>query len=222
MSRTIAYFIVLTVGGLFVGIEPSHVMLAAAIAFSLAAYIQYFRDTANGIVAPNRWSWLIWSIATTVEALTYVAISGDWVKSAVFFIAAFSCIGITVLIWTKARWETPSLTEIVCVVASGLALILWLQFQFTLFAHLLMVLSVPIAFIPTWRSALTNPSNERSRAWGLWSFADLLTLIVILLRLTAVEELPFIIVEFASHATVWGIVRWPRGSQGSSSGRGIQ
>jgi|SRR3989344_3769659 len=207
MFERFAYFTLFIFVGLFAGLEVSLVLLGAAIAFSVAAYVQYFRDTYFGIVAPNRWTWLIWSVATTVEALTYQAVSDDWIKSAVFFIASFSCIGIMLLIWSKARWENPKWTEVVCVIASGVALLLWLQFQFSLWAHLLMVLSVPIAFIPTWKSALQDPSNERSFAWALWSLGDLLTLFVILTRLSGAEELPFILVEFVSHVVVWRMVR---------------
>lgn len=182
-------------------------ILIAAIAFSIAAYVEYFRDTKNGVITPNRWSWLIWIVATAVEAFTYEAVSNDWMKSLVFFISAICCFGVTVRIWGKSKWKKPNWTEVVCVIASGLALSLWLQFQFTLWAHLLMVLAVPIAFVPTWKSAVEDPGNERSRAWGLWSLSDLLTLVVILIRFDRVEELPFILVEFACHAVVWQMVR---------------
>lgn len=183
------------------------VILVAAIAFIVVAYVQYYRDIQNEVVAPNRWSWLIWSAATAMEALTYEAVSEDWMKGIVFFISAICCFGVTMLIWGRAKWKRPDWTEVVCVIASGLALLLWLQFQLTLWAHLLMVLAVPIAFVPTWKSAIGNPNNERSRAWGLWSIGDLLTLLLILVRLDKVEELPFILVEFACHAIVWQMVR---------------
>lgn len=183
------------------------VMLIAAIAFGIAAYVEYFRDIQNEVITPNRWSWLIWSVATAMEALTYEAVSDDWVKGIAFFISAMCCFWVTILIWRKATWKKPDWTEIVSIVASGLALVIWLQFQLTLWAHLLMVLAVPIAFLPTWKSATKNPKNEKSRAWGLWSIGDLLTLLVILVRLDKVEELPFILVEFACHAVVWQMQR---------------
>ena len=63
-------------------------MLVAAIVFIVAAYAEYFRDIKNEVIAPNRWSWLIWSAATAVEAFTYEAVSEDWMKSVIFFISA--------------------------------------------------------------------------------------------------------------------------------------
>lgn len=182
-------------------------MLVAAIVFIVAAYAEYFRDIKNEVIAPNRWSWLIWSAATAVEAFTYEAVSEDWMKSVIFFISAICCFWITKRIWSNARWQKPNWTEIISVIASGLALVLWLQFQLTLWAHLLMVAAVPVAFVPTWKNALGNPDNERSRAWGLWALGDLLTLLLIIVRLDKVEELPFILAEFACHATVWQMVR---------------
>lgn len=192
---------------LIFGLDISLVIFVLAILFSTAAYVRYFRDHTKEIILPNRWSWLIWSVATIVEALTYQAVSDDWIKSLVFFLGAFCSLGITVLIWSRAKWEHPSWTEIVCVIASGLALILWLQFEFTLWAHLLMVLAVPISFVPTWKNAAQNPNNEKSHAWMLWSVGDLLTLLVIAIRLDGIEELPFIIVELVSHVITWRMVR---------------
>lgn len=183
------------------------VIFVTAIVFIVVAYGKYYRDIRDGVIVPNRWSWLIWSASTVMEALTYEAVSEDWMKSAIFFISAVCCLGVSIRIWDKAKWEKPDWAEIFCVIASGMSLVLWLQFHFTLWAHLLMVFAVPVAFVPTWRSAIENPKNEQSQAWWMWSIGDLLTLLLILVRLDKMEELPFILVEFACHVIVWQMVR---------------
>jgi hypothetical protein len=185
----------------------SSVFLILAVLFSLFAYVAYFRDIKNDLISPNRWSWLIWSFAVAVEAFTYEALNQDLMKSLVFFIASAACIIITLLIWKKARWERPDWTELFTVAASIAALVLWLNFNSALWAHWLMVLAVPIAFVPTWRNSVRKREQEDSIAWGLWTLGDLFTLFVIMSRYTGVQELPFIIVELVCHFVVWVLIR---------------
>jgi hypothetical protein len=47
---------------------------------------------------------------------------------------------------------------------------------------MLVVLAVPVSFWPTWASVWTDRSRERSPAWGLWTFGDLATLLVLTVR----------------------------------------
>ncbi len=176
-------------------------MLLMAAVSSIAAYVTYFRDIRRDTIRPNRWSWLVWSVATSVEAATYEALNTDIIKSAIFFLSGLSCIVITALIWKRARWEKPNWTEIVSTVTSMIALVLWLVYKETFWAHVLVIIAVPIAFFPTWEGAKSG--HENSRAWLLWSVGDLATLAVILLRIEAAEALPYIVVEATCHISVW-------------------
>jgi hypothetical protein len=161
--------------------------------FGTLAYIAYFRDIIRrDPIAPNRWSWLVWSAATAVEAMTYEAVSSDLIKAVAFFVSAGSCVVITLTIWRRATWKKPDWSEMACIVASVVALILWLYFRLTLVAHIVMIIAVPIAFIPTWRDAWRRPEGERS--------------IVILLRYESPAELPYAVVEFLCHGIMWIIV----------------
>ena len=186
---------------------PSQILLVSAAACYIAGYAVYGLGLRARSVQPNRWSWLIWSAATGIEASTYQAVNGDLAQAAVFAISAACCIVVTMGIWARSIWTAPSLTEMICVVASILALILWAFFQMAFWAHVLIVAAVPIGFIPTWIGALRDRHHEASPAWGLWTLGDLATLILILTTLrTGVRELPYILVELACHAGVWLIV----------------
>ena len=179
----------------------------AAVTCSTYAYWRYYKDTTQkGGTEPNRWSWLIWSASTMMEALTYEAVSADFLKGGIFFISGCLCFLVTVFIWAKSKWEKPTASEIACVLVSILALVVWLYFEQTLFGHLLMVAALPIAFFPTWKDAWQNPSTENSPAWGLWAIGDLLTMAFVLLRLNNWEEVPYAAIEFVCHALVWSIV----------------
>lgn len=188
-----------------IAVETTYLLVAAALA-TIVAYTLYFKDLVWGETHPNRWSWLIWSGATLVEAMTYQEVSGDWLKSGIFFLSALSCMVITIAVWIRAKWEWPSTSELLCLVASIAALVLWLIFGLTLMAHLIMVAAVPVAFIPTWTKVLENPANEKSYAWMLWSIGDFIMLWIIVSRLQNVDELPFITAEFICHFLTWRLV----------------
>ncbi len=91
------------------------VLLFFAVLLTVGAYGEYYRDTARAKVAPNRWSWLIWSATTGTEVATFQAVSGDFATSAVFIASVFACIAITLLVWRRACWRAPTRTELICV-----------------------------------------------------------------------------------------------------------
>lgn len=180
--------------------------LFMAILSNLTAYAFYYRDLRKESITPDRWSWLIWGLSSAVEALTYQALNGDIFKSIVFMLSATVCILITISIWVHAKWKSPDWVEISCTIASLSSLALWLIFNQTFWAHILVILAVPIAFLPTWKGALNG--REHSLAWGIWTISDIATLAIILMRFESIDEMPYMIIELACHATVWLIIFW--------------
>lgn len=177
----------------------------------ITAYVLYFRDTHKSIIGPNRWSWLIWGVTTVVEVLTYFAVSGDILTSSVFIVSALSCIVITILVWKRMPWQKPSGTEILTVLASIAALVIWLVFHEAWWAHVVMLIAIPVAFIPTFKAAWENWREEDSPAWIFWTISDFIAFLYVLHRFKSYEELPYAIIETLCHATMWIIVLW-RGS----------
>jgi hypothetical protein len=178
-----------------------------AIGFSFAGYATYLIGLRRELVEPNRASWLIWSAATTLEALTYAAVNPGAPQGWVFALSSIACILVTLGIWRRSSWALPSSTETFCIAASLTALMLWLVFREAFWAHMLVVVAVPVSFWPTWASVWTDRSRERSPAWGLWTFGDLATLLIAV-RATqpGVAELAYVIVELLSHASVWFLI----------------
>ncbi len=172
----------------------------------IAGYAYYFKDTINSSIRPNRWSWLAFSISISLEALTYSDVSSDFWKSGIFFVSSLACVVVTALIWNKARWFRPDWTETFCLVVSVVATVIWLGFGEAWWAHVLLLTAIPVAFIPTYRDAWRNWKNENTPAWILWTLGDALAIIFVLMRLEIWEELPYAIVEFLAHITVWIIV----------------
>lgn len=179
----------------------------AAIVCNIAAYIFYWLGIRRQLVRPNRSSWLIWSAATAIEALTYQAVNQGAAQNAIFAISAMACIIVTLAVWRQSAWQPPTRTESLCMGLALLALVIWGFFQSAFWAHMLVVAAIPISFIPTWASVMRDRDHERSPAWGLWTVGDLATLLVTIAGLSDERaEIPYIFVEFACHASMWFMV----------------
>ena len=179
------------------------ILLIVACTLSIIAYVIYYLDIKNSYITPNRYSWIIWSFATLLETLTYNDISGDIIKSACFFVSAFSCIAITLKIWASSEWTKPNFAELISLLFCFGALTIWFAFNSVWYAHVLLLAAIPIAFIPTYKNVIRDFNNENSKAWLIWSISDILVLTIIFLRFQTVEEIPYAITEFVCHLSVF-------------------
>lgn len=184
--------------------------IVVAVIASLAGYAIYLAGLRQRLVEPNRASWLIWGTATSVEAVTYAAVNPGTPQAIVFVLSALASLGIAVALWRQSRWSAPDTTESICMAASLAAIVLWLAFRETFWAHMLVVAVVPVSFWPTWRSVIADRARERSPAWGLWSVGDLATLLVATRTGSQdVGEYAYVVVELACHASVWLLIGLP-------------
>ncbi|SFP49814.1 SET domain-containing protein [Sphingomonas rubra] len=180
------------------------ILLATALALNLAGYATYLVGLRRHLVEPNRASWLIWSVATAVEAATYAAINPGAPQALVFALSAAACLVVTLVMWRRSRWRAPTPLESSCMGAALVAILLWLALHQAFWAHMLVVAAVPVSFWPTWASVWEDVRRERSPAWGLWTLGDLATLLVAArVAGTATGEYAYILVEFGCHAAVW-------------------
>lgn len=188
-------------------LNASTIVLLCAVAVGILAYWNYFKDIAKKETSPNKWSWLIWSMTTFVEAFTFNAVSEGWEKSIPFFVSGICCIVVTIRIWKRAQWKLPSVTETLSVIISAVAVVLWLKYGEALWAHLLMIVAIPISFLPTWVTTHQHPRGEASSAWWLWTIGDALALAYILMQpspagIASWVDKPYAITELACHASM--------------------
>jgi len=192
--------------------------LFLAVACNIAGYLFYWFGLRRQLVKPNRASWLIWAVSTTIEALTYQAVNQGTLQNAVFVVSSLCCLAVTVAVWRQSSWQKPTPIESFCMGLALAAMVIWFGFQNAFWAHMLVVVAVPISFVPTWISVWQDPRHERSPSWGLWTVGDFATLMVILTGATVTatmtgaaagidwSELPYIGVELASHASIWVMI----------------
>ena len=181
--------------------------LGIAVLLSLAGYGVYLVGLRRHLVEPNRASWLIWAASAGIEAATYAAVNPGAPQAWVFGLSAVACAVVTLTMWRRSRWRSPSGIEGVCMATSLAAIALWLAFHETFWAHMLVVAAVPVSFWPTWESVWEDRRREQSPAWGLWALGDLATLLVALRTPgTGVGEFGYIFVEIVCHASVWFMI----------------
>lgn len=187
--------------------------MLSAVLFSIgtfclfSAYILYGLGVRRGLVEPNRASWLIWSATTFTEALTYNAVNQGAAQNIVFFGSAIACIMVTLSVWRHSTWERPTTLESVSMAAATAAIILWLGWNEAWWAHLLMLVMIPVSFLPTLASIARNRESENSPAWGLWAIADFSLLGYVLLTTNGRGgDIPYVVCELLCHLTVWGMI----------------
>lgn len=185
---------------------PEWLLILAFVALVLA-YAIYGIEQRRGLIEPNRASWMIWSAANLTEALTYNALNAGATQNLLFFTSSAACLMITLSIWRHGSFRRPTRVEIASMSACLVALLLWLGLQNTAWAHWLLVVMVPISFLPTWISVLKDRAHEQSAAWGLWTVSDLAIVGYVLMAANGRgTDLPYVLVELACHASVWAMI----------------
>lgn len=183
------------------------ILLFASVVLVVRAYLEYYIQTASSEIAPNRWSWLIWTTTVGVEVFTFQAVSNDFATTAVFAASFVACCAITILVWGKSSWRTPSATELACVAASVGAIAVCFLFQDVWVGHLIALVAIPISFAPTYVSAWQDYRREQTSSWMWWTLGDLCALGYVLLRFETVHEIPYAGVEAMCHGIVWYLLR---------------
>ncbi len=132
--------------------------IAAALAL-FSSYL-YIRDIFRGNTKPHMYTWLIWSIVTTI------AFFGQWVSgggpgSWATGVAAIVTIG-TFFLSLKSKYGTKDITNFdkICLVLAILSILPWLLTKSVLWSVLLATFIDLIAFFPTMRKTWSSPKSE--------------------------------------------------------------
>ncbi|MEK7201764.1 MAG: hypothetical protein AAB737_03965 [Patescibacteria group bacterium] len=147
--------------------------------FLISGYVPYIYEVIKKKTIPNRASWFIWALSTTIilfgvhETGTNEAI---WVPVA----DALGCIGIFLLSLRLGvgGWSPTDRISLAISVAS----LIILFFTRDAFVALLMNLGIYVSgYIPTIRKATIDPTSESMVAWSLFFIGVLLNLVTVVL-----------------------------------------
>lgn len=182
--------------------------LIFGVILNAAGYIFYGLGIRRQIAGPSRASWLIWSIALSIEGITYQYVNEGAIQNIFFLVSACCCILTMVAVWSHSFWRRPSLIDTISVIACFAALILWIGFQNAWWAHLSILVTIPVSFLPTWSLMYKNRNADYSPAWGFWAVSDLIVILTILCNndATLKNELPYALVEFLCNGVSWVMI----------------
>jgi hypothetical protein len=131
----------------------------AALLALFSSYL-YIKDIFNGNTKPHVYTWLIWSIVTTIAFLGQV-FSGGGPGSWATGVAAIVTI-ITLILALKGNYGTKDVTNFdkVCLVLAIISILPWLLTKSILWSVLLATFIDLIAFFPTMRKTWYAPKSE--------------------------------------------------------------
>ena len=121
-------------------------------------------------------------LVTLINALSYISMTGDPIKSILAFTDFIACLIITCLILFKGRYLKLGLTEKLVIVFSLLSIFIWFLLRSATYANLLLQVAYVLAFVPTYVGVYKNASVERALPWLLWTISFIINLLVIALR----------------------------------------
>lgn len=133
---------------------------AVAAFLALFSSYLYIRDIFRGNTQPHTYTWLIWSIVTTIAFFGQVVSGGgpgSWATGVAAVVTIF-----TLLLSLKGGYGTKDITTFdkVCLVLAILSVLPWLLTKNVLWSVLLATFIDLIAFFPTMRKTWHAPKSE--------------------------------------------------------------
>jgi hypothetical protein len=141
----------------------------------VAAFVPYIRAILRKETKPTKSTWIIWA---TLDTITF---TGMWAEHAV----NGQIIGAVFGAWTVAalsfRYGVPgwSKTDIQCLAGAALGLLLWKLFNSPTLGMLTTLIVVFLGSIPTFKSAMEDPSRENKTAWAIYWFSCVCALLAV-------------------------------------------
>lgn len=149
----------------------------AASVLNLLGYIPYIRDILRGIVKPQRVTWGIWSILTTIAAVNQILNDGG--HSSWFFVSTAALVMLTFALSLKYGMGGASHLDRVCLALAIVLLVYWLTVQDTRLSTLIAVIIDVIGAIPTLIKTYRHPETETYPQWVLAGIGGLLTMFAV-------------------------------------------
>lgn len=133
-------------------------LIAAGLAL-FSSYL-YIRDIFRGNTKPHTYTWLIWSIVTTIAFFGQVVSGGgpgSWATGASALLTIF-----TLCLSLKGGYGTKDITKFdtLCLVLAIFSILPWLLTKNVLWSVLLATFIDLIAFVPTVRKTWHAPKSE--------------------------------------------------------------
>ena len=144
---------------------------------SLSAYAPYILSILRKETKPNRASWIIWAIVSTIIALSYREAGASYA----FLAPVGYVIGSTIVFIFSIRHGVGGWTPFdrKCLIGAAISLVLWKIFDSPMSALLINLLINLLGTLPTARKAWYQPETESNVAWSLFSLGSIVNLFAV-------------------------------------------
>lgn len=167
----------------------------------LAGYYYYYRSIKNG-VRPNTTSWTIWTFGNILEILSYVYLTGDWVKNLLPIACGVASIFLYAHCLAYGKFRKLQKEDYILILSDLVATALWYFTTSPLVGNIAYQVSTIISFIPIIREIYDEDENETPLPWAIWSASYFMAIILVLLRWEKWGDLIYPVVYFILHFTV--------------------
>jgi hypothetical protein len=144
---------------------------------SLAAYVPYILSILRKETKPNRASWIIWAIVSTIIALSYREAGASYA----FLAPVGYAVGSTIVFILSIRYGVGGWTPFdrKCLIGAAISLVLWEIFDSPMSALLINLFINLLGTLPTARKALYQPETESKVAWSLFFLGSIVNLFAV-------------------------------------------
>lgn len=154
----------------------------------IAVLLIYIRNILYADIGMNLSTWLIATLATLIQNVTYYpTVGGQWHLIIVPTIISIGLIAITVAGWRKSTFGKISRFDIVVFAGTMLCLAVWVIFDGVV-ANVVLQFALFMSFIPTVRDLRAKKFEDDPFPWGLASFAYIFQLIAVVISVQVLAE----------------------------------
>ncbi len=150
------------------GAIMSELLSIAASLFMVAVVITYFLQVQNNLSTPNPATWLIWSVVTTMNSISYFfVVNGNWFKFSLSVVVAIGLSTIFLYTLRTGRFGKIGWVEILSFLMAVAIGLVWKTSGNNSLANLSLQVVLAISFIPTIKGLLSRELKERPLPWLL-------------------------------------------------------
>jgi hypothetical protein len=144
---------------------------------SLAAYAPYILSILRKETKPNRASWIIWAVVSTIIALSYREAGASYA----FLAPVGYVVGSTIVFILSIKYGVGGWTPFdrKCLIGAATSLVLWKIFDSPMSALLINLLINLLGTLPTARKAWYQPQTESKVAWSLFFLGSIVNLFAV-------------------------------------------
>jgi hypothetical protein len=149
----------------------------SALVVNLIGYVPYFRGIFRGEVKPQRITWGIWTILTSIAFVNQVANGGGW--SSLFFGSTTLLVVLVFLSSFKYGVGGKSKLDIGVLIAATVLLVAWIITKNTTTSTYIAIAIDAIGALPTIIKAYKQPETEAYLQWFMAALAGMFSFLAV-------------------------------------------